>query len=242
MKVTLLSPVHQKRRSQQDQRQPQPGFPRPLKASDHHEAGAEEYKNSRQHRVADGPVWARRFGFFAAQDEDAEGDGPVENEGSEDEHVRQLVEGAREDEQARPDALDHERIARRVEARVDAGDPGEEKPVPRQSEMNTGSSQDSCVGATEGGDTNQDRDEQNAGVTEKPADDLYGDDAVLVLGDGDHLVYRQYVQVGEVDGQVDTDDNGEADEERQRYVALRVFHLVADEADVQPAFVGPEGA
>jgi hypothetical protein len=84
-------------------------------------------------------------------------------------------------------------------------------------------------------------DENKSRIAEEFLHHSYGGDGVGVLRQRDHLVNGEHIEIGEIDRQISADDDENADGERQWNGALRVFDLVADEADVEPALVGPKG-
>src|SRR5258705_139756 len=69
----------------------------------HHHAAAQQDVQQRQERVADGPVGPVQIGPLRAQDEQPGGREDVEQQRGEDDVVEELVVGARQAEERRPD-------------------------------------------------------------------------------------------------------------------------------------------
>ena len=100
-----LAPIKIKRYTRSHQQQADARFVGAVDEGVDDEVGAEDEEQGWHDGVADDFVGAGYVGHTAAEQKNAHGGGPVENKRRENEHVRQGVEGAGDDQHRGPGTL-----------------------------------------------------------------------------------------------------------------------------------------
>src|SRR5258708_27170442 len=223
-------------KSRENQQQANRGAAGPIQPDVYGQCQRTCHEQARDPGVAPATVGARQIGLGLAHSKERDDGEGIKDPRGKNKKIGQLFERSRQRHQTCQHALEKQRPSGRAEVRMDSFCNSKEKSVARHRVAHARSAQHRRIHRAQGGDDHGKRDPGSGGG---PFDVFHyiGSDVPR----GRHAFERQHFQTSRAEQQIDDGDKSDSADQRAREILLRVFHFGADQIQVFPPVIGPQG-